>query len=166
MKLYEISDKYLEFMELCESGLMPEEAAKDTLELIDSEFKKKADNIACLIKNSIAESKAIKEEAGNLYKRVLSKEKIIEYLKNYLKNQMMITNQSSIETTRNKITIRKNPECVELDSDFVNWAQVHADHFLKYKNPVPDKTAIKEILKSGHEVPHAILTKTERIDIK
>lgn len=166
MKLYEITEQYLKFQDLCEIGVIPEEAAKDTLESINGEFSEKVDNIACLIKNSVAQSKALREEAGNLYKRAAAKDKASEYLTNYLLNNMKIAGKICVETNRNKITIRKNPESVEFDNDFISWAQINADHFLKYKEPTPDKKALKEAMKSGQNVPRARLIQNERVEIK
>ncbi len=167
MKLYEVSRNILEFESLCESGQIPEEAIKDTLDSINMEFEEKADNIASLIKNNAAHSKALKEEANNLYKRANSKDKSNKFLSNYLLENMKLIEKMQIETNRNKINIRKNPESIELEINFIEWASKNnADHFLKYKEPLPNKTAIKEALKSGDKIPFAKLVKNERIEIK
>lgn len=167
MKLYETTEQILRFNDLCESGIIPEEAAKDTLDLMNMEFDEKADNIACLIKNNSAESKALREEAGNLYKRATAKDKSNDFLTNYLFGNMKILGKTQIETTRNKIQIRKNPESVEVDGEFINWAtKNNADHFLNYKEPTANKKVIKEAIKSGEKIAHARLIKNERVDIK
>lgn len=166
MKLYETTEQILRFNDLCENGMIPEEAAKDTLESMNMEFNEKADNIACLIKNNSAESKALREEAGNLYKRATAKDKSNDFLLNYLLCNMKVIGKTCIETSRNKIQIRKNPESVEIDNDFISWAQANADYFLNYKEPTPNKKAIKEALKSGENLVYARLIKNERIDIK
>ena len=166
MTLYEISEKYLEFMNLCEDEIFPEDAMKDTLEAIGGEFEEKADNLACLIKQLIVEVRAIKDEAAKLFKRATAKEKSVEWLKNYLKDQMEAVGKKNIETTRNKISIRRNPAGLELANGFINWARKNADHFLKFKEPMPDKTAIKEALKLDGSLPYAKFIQTERLEIR
>jgi hypothetical protein len=55
MKLYEISNEYLEYIRLAQECAVPSDYIKDTLESISGDFDQKADNIACLIKNLKAE---------------------------------------------------------------------------------------------------------------
>ena len=62
MKLYELSREYETLSNLWETGEIPDEAARDTLEGIAGEAEEKADNIACMVKNLNAEAKAMKEE--------------------------------------------------------------------------------------------------------
>lgn len=170
MKLYEINEKIGEVLSKAEeetliNGCVSEETA-ELLENLTVSFDEKADNIACLIKNNLAHSKVLREEAGNLYKRATAKDRSNDFLTNYLFGNMKTLGKTQIETTRNKITVRKNPESVEVDNDFISWAQSNADNLLNYKEPTPNKKAIKEALKSGQSVEHARLVKNERIDIK
>ena len=166
MKLYEISNKYIEFMELIETGELEEEAIKDTLESIEDEFKEKADNIACMIKNTNAEIEAINAEIRNLRKRNARKMNQVKNLTDYLKNQMIMMDKQQIETTRNKICIRKNPQTIEIEDGFIEWAEKNADHLLKYQTPIPNKKEIKEELKKGEEIPHVIISQKEGMLIK
>ena len=167
MKLYEISEKYLSFLNLCESGKTPPDAVADTLSAIEDEFDQKADNLACMIKNLKSEANAIKIEVAVLEKRKIQKEKTIDNLRNYLISQMKIIQKEKFETARNKVQIRRNPESVQVAPDFVKWAEESGNKkFLKFKPPEPDKTAIKEALKNGVIFSFAELIQTERIDIK
>jgi len=166
MKLYEISEQLWDFKKSFENGEIPPEAFNDTLESIEGEFDRKADDIACLIKQMEADGNAIKTEGEALKKRADSKFKIAGRLKDYLKNQMQIMEKNAFETSRNKVTIRKNPHSVECLPEFLDWAKIEAAHLLKFKEPEPDKKIIKELLKSGDTVMFAKLVQTERIDIK
>jgi hypothetical protein len=166
MKLYEIERVYREILEMYEDGEIPQEVFNDTWEAIDVEFTDKIDFIACFIKELLAEEREIKREIETLTKRKTSKKTAAERLKEYIKNSMLNVNKLKIETPRNKIQIRKNPPSVEVDGDFIVWATENADHFLNFKEPEPDKTKIKESLKNGEKIPHALLVQKERIDIK
>jgi hypothetical protein len=166
MKLYEIARTYRAFLEMYEDGEIPQEAFEDTLQTIDEDFVDKIDFISCFIKELLAEEREIKREIDTLTKRKIAKKTAAERLKDYIKNSMLNVNKLKIETPRNKIQIRKNPSSVEVDGDFIIWATKNADHYLKFKEPEPDKTKIKEALKNGEKVLHACLIRKERIDIK
>ena len=167
MKLHEVKEQFLEFAQLCEAEEFDEDAIKDTLESLDCEFEEKADGIACVIKQNTAEAKVIREEAKNLVSRALAKENANKRMLSYLLVCMKLVKKLRVETIRNKISIKQNPESVEVDNGFVLWAQTNdRDDFLKYIEPVPDKNAIKEYLKSGNLLSHAALKRTERLEIK
>lgn len=168
MKLYEISNTYMNFLAAVEAGEVPEEAKVDTLDAINGEFNEKADSIACLIKNELAEADAIEQEAKNLLDRVKSKKKNVEWLKGYLLREMQAIGKSKVETPRNMIKIGVNPPSVKIknDTEFVLWATQHNDSLLTYADPKPNKTAIKELLKAGEELPGVELVRGDRITIK
>jgi hypothetical protein len=182
MPLYEISERYFEFLKACENEEIMKEAIPDTLEALDGEFDEKADSIGCFIKNLNAEAESIKKEITSLNERRMSKLKCSERLTEYLKSQMEFIGKTKIETARNKIAIRKNPDSVLLGKDFLLfaqqiarflakqgfliWARENADEFLKWKEPEPDKLKIKEHLKNGGKLEHAELIQTSRLEIK
>lgn len=166
MKLYELTNDYLDFIEAVENGEIPEEAIADTLESIKACIEDKADSIACLLKNLDADIVAIKAEEARLAERRKTKEKTHERIKQYLSETLQFAGIDKIETARNKITFRKS-ESVEIDSDvFIAWAQKNRDDLLKYSAPTADKTAIKRVLKDGIEIVGAELRINNNIQIK
>lgn len=166
MKLYELANDYLAFLNAVESGEIPEEAIADTLEAITASIEDKADNIACLLKNLDAECKAIKAEEDRLAERRKAKEKSHERIKQYLSDTLQRAGLDKIETARNCITFRKS-ESVEVNEDvFFEWAQKNRDDLLKYSKPTADKTAIKRVLKDGIEIAGAELRVNRNIQIK
>lgn len=166
MPLYEISERYFEFLKAWENEEIAEEAMSDTLEAIDGEFDEKADSIGCFIKNLNSEAEAIKKEISILNERRMSKLKCSERLTEYLKAQMEFIGKTKIETPRNRITIRKNPDSVSLSKDFLNWAIENAEDYLKWHEPEPDKLKIKEYLKNGGALKHVELIQTKRLEVK
>ena len=109
MKLYEISADYQRFQEQIESGEIPEEAIADTLEAIEGEFDDKVDNIACIIKSLLAEAKEIKSERDALDGRMKQKQKTADRLTKSLKDEMLFSGRTKVETPRNVVKIRNNP---------------------------------------------------------
>lgn len=169
MKLYEISADYQRFQEQVESGEIPEEAIADTLEAIDGEFDDKVDNIACMIKSLLAEAKEIKSERDALDGRMKQKQKTADRLTRSLKDQMFFSGRTKVETPRNVVRICNNPASVEFDDEetFISFARANElDNLLSYSQPKPNKTAIKDVLKDGVELPGVRLVKGKRLDIK
>ena len=167
MKLYEIAAEYKNFLEAVENGEIPEEAINDTLEGITAILEEKADNIACMIKNMIAEVEAIKGEEEKLKARRTVKEKQIERITKYLSDTLLLNNCPKIETARNKITFRESKSVkIENDASFIEWAIKNGDEYLTYKDPTINKTEIKKALAAGIEVVGASLESKQNIQIK
>ena len=140
----------------------------DTLDGLEIAIQEKAESIALYIKNLDYEIKAIKSEKSRLDARLKSKEKSCKNMLEYLKNCLEAAKLKKIETPRTAISIRNNPESVEItdEKSFIGWAQENNDDLLRYKDPEVNKTAVKQLLKAGEEVPFAKLIRTQSLNIK
>lgn len=167
MKLYEISTMYKSFLEMVENDEVPQEAIADTLESITAEIEDKADNIACLIKNLMAETEAIKAEEQNLAKRRKSKENRIEWLKSYLTDNLTKNGMPKLETARNKISFKAS-ERVMFDDEqsFIEWAMHNREELLTYKTPTVNKTEIKKAIGDGFKFDGVRIESRQNIQIK
>lgn len=171
MKLYEINQAYQEFLDQIADGEIPEEAISDTLEALNGEFEDKADNIACYIKSLRSDAQAIKSESDALTERAKSKKEKADRLTDYLYQTFKMRGKDKLETTRNVLKIRENPPAVQIDdeAEFIHWAKknlLDGVNYLIYKGPTINKTAIKDALKSGKEIPYAQLIVSEKLSIK
>lgn len=168
MKLYEVANDYLSLMLAIENGEIPEEAVKDTLEAIEGEIEIKADNIACMLKNLDSDIVAIKAEEAKLAERRKAKERMHERIKKYLSYALESLNIDKVETARNKISFRKS-EAAEVDEAvFLKWATEQAnreDLIISTYTEKANKTEIKSLLKSGVEIPGAVLVSRNNIQI-
>ena len=144
------------------------EAWFNTLETMEADIYDKAENVALYIKNLDYEIKAIKSEKSRLDARLKSKENSCKNMLEYLKNCLEAAKLKKIETPRAAISIRNNPESVEISDEksFIGWAQDNNDDLLRYKDPEVNKTAVKQLLKAGEEVPFAKLIRTQSLTIK
>ena len=140
----------------------------DTLDGMEEEIKYKAENVALYIKSLKADADALKAEKEKLEARLKAKEKSIKSMTGYLKNCLEAAKLKKIETPRAAISIRNNPESVEItdEKSFIGWAQDNNDDLLRYKDPEVNKTAVKQLLKAGEEVPFAKLIRTKTLNIK
>lgn len=141
----------------------------DTLEALEFEFDEKAENIGAYIKSLTAMSKVLKNEEENLRARRQRLDREAEGLRKYLLSSMEKLGRTKINTPRAVISVRNNPESVEISDEprFIEWAQSN-DHeeFLKYREPEIRKAPVKALLKIGGETPFASLKRTKTLIIK
>ena len=160
MNLYEIPSE----MESCidfETGEI-DTAKLDSLKEL---FADKTENLIKWIKSLKSEAEAIKAEIKSLTERKQAKENKAENLSNYLSLIMTANNIPKMEYPSGVAKFGKST-AVEVDNDFIEWAEQNAEEFLKFKGPEPDKTAIKEALKSGKTVEHAQIIERQNLQIK
>ena len=167
MKLYEIDTKIIRLINLYENGEIDLDTYIDTMSSLGFEQNEKIDNIACYIKQLLAEEKALKEEIENLTKRRKSKQKTIDNLKEYITDTMKISKMDKLETTRNIIKFRNNAVKVNIENEekFLLWAMENHDELLNYKKPDVNKTMIKEYLKDN-EIEGVKLVREKSLQIK
>ena len=139
----------------------------DTLDGMEQELVRKAENVAVYIKNMESEAKTLKAEEDKLKVRRQAKENAAKRMREYLMDCMKQANISKIDEPRAVISVRNNPESVEIsdETEFIGWAADH-DEYLRYKTPEINKTAVKNALKSGAEIPFASLTRSQSLTIK
>ena len=167
MKLYEIAADYENLLNAIEAGEIPEEAIADTLESVVSLLEDKADNIACAIKNLLAEAKAIKAEEDNLAERRKQKEKTAKSMKAYLGEVLLRSGYTKLETARNKLSFRKSEKVhIEDEEKFISWALVERDDLLTYAEPKISLTEIKKALANGEETFGATIESNQNLQIK
>ena len=140
----------------------------DTLDGMEQELVCKAENVAVYIKNMEAEVKTLKAEEDKLKARRQAKENAAKRMREYLMGCMKQANISKIDEPKAAISLRNNPESVEIsdENEFISWANEEHDDFLRFKAPEINKTAVKAALKSGAEIPFAALTRSQSLTIK
>lgn len=161
--LYEIAAAYRADAErLAELDLDPQTLA-DTLESMSGQLEVKAQNVAFVARNIEALAASIKEAESAMATRRKALENRAASLRAYLLRNMQLAGVQKIEGPYLRMSIKSNPAAV----DVFDAAQIPADYMRQPEPPppAPDKTAIKEALKSGVDVPGARLTQSQRLDI-
>ena len=140
----------------------------DTLTFIEGEFNEKAENVAVYIKNLTADINEMKAEEKRLKSRRVSAENQVERMKKYLLNSMQAIGVKKISMPRARITLRLNAESVVIENEkaLIDWAMRHDETILKYQEPEPKKTDIKELLRMGEKIPFARLERKESVMLK
>ena len=158
MSIYEIDDSILSLVDM-ETGEIEDIARYDELRM---ERTQKVENIGCFYKNLVAEAKAMKEEETNLVQRRKAVENKAERIKNLL---VYALKGKKFESPRLRCSYRK-VKSVQVDNDFVAWAEEHADDLLTFKESTPNRTAIKAALEDGREIEHAEIVTSESLQVK
>ena len=140
----------------------------DSLTALEGEFNEKAENVAVYIKNLTADINEMKAEEKRLKSRRVSAENQVERMKKYLINSMQAIGVKKISMPRARITLRLNAESVVVENEkaLIDWAMRHDETILKYQEPEPKKTDIKELLRMGQQIPYAHLERKESVTIK
>ncbi|HEM3648145.1 TPA: siphovirus Gp157 family protein [Streptococcus suis] len=149
------------FKQIAEMEGIDEETKLDTLESIDwtEQFEEKVENTVKVIKNKEADVDQLKEEIDRLTKRKKSIENDITRLKTGLQGAFEITGHDKIKTLLFTVSLANNQPSVVVDEDLLP-----KKYFIQ--TLIPDKTAIKELLKAGKKVKGAVLQESRSLRIR
>lgn len=162
--LYEIDQSILD----CVDPETGEILDFERLNELQIERNEKIEKVALWYKNLVSDAAALKAEKTALAERETAAKNKAESLKKWLTNAL---NGSKLSTPKVAISFRKS-ESIEIDdeAEFVRMAQITGyDDLLTYKEPVPNKTAIKQAIKNGNSIPTlglAHLVEKQNIQIK
>ena len=161
MKLYELTDQYIQALEFFEENELDEATIADTLGAIEEEFTDKAVNIAKFIKTLEAEAAAVKEEERRLSERKKSFENKAANIKKYLEQQMIATGNKKIKHALFTLGIQKNPPGVDITDE-----KKVEDKYLVPQPAKIDKKAILADLKQGIKLKYATMKQGESLRIR
>lgn len=156
MTLYEINEQIQKAIELGFDPDTGEILDASALEQLQMDRDEKIENICLYIKDLVAESKALADEAKALSERKERSARKAESLKNYL--QAMLGGQKW-KSSKAAVSYRKTQAVV---IDDINALK---PEFMRVKTE-PDKTAIKDVLKAGAAVAGAHLEDRQSMSIK
>ena len=153
MTLYEIDQQLMDCIDL-ETG---EIIDAEKLGALQMERDEKIENVALWIKDLKAEIDALKAEKQAFADRQKSAERTLESLNRWLTSALA---GEKFKTTKVAVSFRKT-KSVQID----NVLDLD-ENFLRYKDPEPDKKAIKEAIEAGQTVKGAQLVENTSISVK
>lgn len=149
MKLFEIEEE----LEKCvdsETGEFDEDKYNALTQLKEN----KIEGLICYYKNTVADAEALKTQEKIFKERREREERKAESLKAYIARAL---NGEKFKSDKVEVGYRKS-KVVQTAEDFVKWAVEHdRDDLLTYKEPTANKTAIKEAINNGEDVPAEIV---------
>ena len=161
--LYEIDKAY---MSALNNFTVDEETGEvffndEEIQKLEDDFKNKADNIACYIKDLSALNDAIKAEKAELDARYKANDAKINRLRCYLSQSLEMREMRNLETPRNKLSFRKSTSVVISDEKLV------PTQFIKtVVTEKVDKKAISDALKKGELIEGCYLLESNNLQIK
>jgi hypothetical protein len=165
LTLYEIAQEHRADLEKLTELDLDEQTLTDTLDSIGGELAVKAQSVACFVRNLEASAAAIKDAEAQMAARRKALENRAARVKDYLLASMMVAGVQKVECPLFKLSVRENPPAVEIYEPGLIPAE-----FMKQPEPPPppspDKTAIREAMKAGREVPGCKLTRGTRLEIR
>ena len=154
MKLYEIDSEIMNCID-AETG---EIIDPEKLGALQMERERKIENVALWVKNLKADMDALKAEKEAFAEREKNCKAKVESLSEWLKTAL---NAMPFETAKVKISFRSS-EAVEI----VDESIIPKKYFRTKIEKSPDKTAIKEAIKSGLKIKGVELKPNKNIQIK
>ena len=166
--LFKISEQHSQALTIIEQMFddeCPESELDEALGLLDnieSSFNDKAVNVAMYIRNQEAEADAIDEAVKAMTARSRSLKAKAGRMKQYLLDEMKVTQTTQIRCPFFSVSVRQNPPSVK-----VTMGAVLPDALLLPAKPRdPDKKAIKSLLEDGVTVEGCTLERGESLVIK
>lgn len=161
MKLYELTESYLNLQELSEKPEVPQELITSALEQVGEELEVKAENIAKLIKTLEVDITGFKEEEKRLSNRRKSLENRVKNLKEYLDGAMKATGKTKFKGKLFSFNIQPNLPGVEV----LDEKLIPKKYFVN-QAPVLDKKTILKDSKNGEDIPGVKIIQTESLRIR
>jgi hypothetical protein len=159
--LFQISTEATELASaLIEGELTPE--METALTINQNELLEKAVNYGFAIRSIESDVSIIEDEIKRLQALKTSRTKAVDRMKATVLEAMQIYGIEKVASPTLNLAVRLNPESVDL----VNEYEIPEIYKKENVTVSIDKVMIKEDLKSGLEVPGAVLKRTQRLEIK
>lgn len=155
MTLYEIDKRIIDLID-DETGEIIDSSLNTFDELI-MERNNKIENVALWVKNLRADAEAYKAEAQAFVDRKKAAERKIESLTRLL--EIALRGQR-FKTDRVQISYKKS-DSVQIDKDAMLPGE-----YLRFREPEPDKVALKKALKDGAKIEGAWLEEKLNMQVK
>lgn len=161
--LYQLASEFREAADRLHDLDLPDEVIADTLEGLAGAVEAKSTNVAFVIRNLEGLAEQIKAAETEMAKRRKAIENRAERIRSYLQMNMDRCGISKIESPYFVLSIRNNPESVEVMDESAIPADYLREIPARYE---PDKKLIKQAIKDGFEVPGCALKRTQSLQIK
>ena len=167
--IYELTDEFLKFSELAESGELTEEQnamMTEALENLKEDIEYKLEGYCKVRANFKADIEAIKAEKERLNNKQKALENRVKQMEEAMKMAILAVKptEPKIKTPLFSVSVQNNPETVVLD---VEGTDLIPEAYLKFKEPEVDKTKIKDDLKAGKDLSAiAHLERTQSVRIR
>ena len=149
MTLYELTEDYMNLLELAEDPDIDEQAFMDTLDGIEGAIEIKAENYGKVIRTLEGDAAACDAEAKRLRAKKQTIDNNIKRMKQALQMAMEATGKRKFKTPLFSFGIQKNPASVVMDEQYIENIP---ERFLVRKDPEINRKAIKDAINAGEDL--------------
>ena len=160
MKLYELTQNYINLQDLLEDETIGQDLIEAAMKEVGEDIEEKAQNYAVIIKNLEAEAEALEKEEKRLAARKSSLRNRNKILKDNLENSMKVIGKTKFKTNLFSFNIGKNPPSVNIDDE-----NLIPDQYIVYTKSAAKKAMLEDI-KQGVIIPGVSLKQTETLRIR
>lgn len=160
-KLYELTGMYNQLWDLVEDEEMDLVQLEEALKSVEEDINAKAENLAKIIKQIDGDVTTIKAEIDRLTTKKKTLENKKDSIKAYLEEQLGIAGIDKVKTPLFTVAMQNNPPSLEV----VNESLIPKMFYI-VPDPVLDKTAVKDLLKRGEEIPGVRLVQGRSLRIR
>ena len=156
MKLYNLTNEYLDLIGMLTDPDIDAEIVEDTLEGLQGEIEEKLESCGMILRQMSGDIETIDAEIKRLQARKKTFENSQKRLKNYVLTSMKAMGRPKIKTPLFSFTIRDGVDFVVItDED-----KVPDDYRVKQPDKI-NKAELKDFLKKGNVLSYAYLQKGE-----
>lgn len=160
MKLYELTQNYINLQDLLEDETISQDLIEKAMKEVSEDIEEKAENYAAIMKNLEAEAEALEKEEKRLAARKSSLRNRNKILKDNLENSMKATGKTKFKTRLFSFNIAKNPPSLDIADE-----ELIPDKYIVYTKSTAKKTMIDD-LKQGVVIKGVKLKQTESLRIR
>lgn len=160
MKLYELTQNYINLQDLLEDETISQDLIEKAMKEVSEDIEEKAENYAAIMKNLEAEAEALEKEEKRLAARKSSLRNRNKILKDNLENSMKATGKTKFKTRLFSFNIAKNPPSLDIADE-----ELIPDKYIVYTKSTAKKTMIDD-LKQGVIIKGVKLKQTESLRIR
>ena len=160
IKLYEISQSYLNILDLLEDEEENKELFQHALGMIDDAFETKAENIAKVLNAIKGNIEIVKAEEKRLYDRRKAMENKMGWLKKYLEDEMIAIDKKKFKTDLFSFGIQKNPPSLKVTTE-----EYIPEEYYEVTRSLIRRELLKDI-KEGLVIDGVSLTQSESLRIR
>jgi hypothetical protein len=160
-KLYEITNDFKAVLDMDIETAEDGDAMVSLLEEVKARFEDKAEGVMKIVRMTEGEVSAFKQEEERIYKARKAREKKIEWLKEYLRQNMKMTETKVVQAGTFKLMrVASKPSVLIQDE-----TALPGDYIIRKETFSPDKMRIFEVLSGGGQVPGAALVPNEYLKV-
>ena len=120
MKLYELTQSMEELKQLIQEGELDNDMLLSTLESVELDIETKADNICCIIKELEGNINTLVSEKERLTSLSERYNKNIDWLKNYLKINLVKIGKEKLKTDRFSINVSSRKQKLVINEELLS----------------------------------------------